>query len=116
MRQVPVGSLRVAMPARQDGRRPRLPNDRNLVRESLCAAEDWHELRRTAARNLTAVPALTCAESEKAARKGLGDQTKSESVDSNIDCLRSSSLVSRHYPIPRVGPDRIWSWLRCVGK
>jgi len=60
----------VAMLARQDGRRPRLSNDRYRVREACRAAEDRYGLRRTAAGDRTAAPPPSRAEAEKAARNG----------------------------------------------
>jgi hypothetical protein len=60
----------VAMLARQDGRRPRLSNDRYRVREACRAAEERYGLRRTAPGDRTAAPPPSRAESEKAARNG----------------------------------------------
>jgi len=61
----------VAMLARQDGRRPRLGNDRYRVREACLAAEQRYGLRRTAPGDRTAGCRTSRAESEKAARRGL---------------------------------------------
>jgi hypothetical protein len=63
----------VAMLARQDGRRPRVPNDRYRVREACLAAEQRYGLRRTAPGDRTAAGRPTRAESEKGARRGLGE-------------------------------------------
>jgi hypothetical protein len=60
----------VAMLARQDGRRPRLSNDRYRVREACRAAEERYGLRRTAPGDRTAAPPPSRAESEKATRNG----------------------------------------------
>jgi hypothetical protein len=60
----------VAMLARQDGRRPRLSNDRYRVREACRAAEERYGLRRTAPGDRTATPPPSRAESEKATRNG----------------------------------------------
>ena len=60
----------VAMLARQDGRRPRLSNDRYRVRDACRAAEERYGLRRTAAGDRTALPRPSRAEAEKAARTG----------------------------------------------
>jgi hypothetical protein len=60
----------VAMLARQDGGRPRLSNDRYRVREACRAAEQRYGLRRTAPGDRTAARRPTCAESEKAKRRG----------------------------------------------
>jgi len=61
----------VAMLARQDGRRPRLPNDRYRVRDACLAAEQRYGLRSTAPGDRTAARRPARAESEKAARRGL---------------------------------------------
>ena len=61
----------VAMLARQDGRRPRVSNDRYRVREACLTAEQRYGLRRTAPGDRTAACRPTRAESEKAARQGL---------------------------------------------
>jgi hypothetical protein len=61
----------VAMLARQDGRRPRLSNDRYRVREACLAAEQRYGLQRTAPGDRTAACRPARAESEKAARRGL---------------------------------------------
>ena len=61
----------VAMLARQDGRRPRVDNDRYRVREACLAAEQRYGLRRTAPGDRTAACRPSRAESEKAARRGL---------------------------------------------
>jgi hypothetical protein len=63
----------VAMLARQDGRRPRLHNDRYRVREACLAAEQRYGLRRTAPGDRTAACGPTRAESEKASRRGLAE-------------------------------------------
>jgi hypothetical protein len=63
----------VAMLARQDGRRPRVHNDRYRVREACLAAEQRYELRRTAPGDRTAACRPTRAESEKAARRGAAE-------------------------------------------
>jgi hypothetical protein len=60
----------VAMLARQDGRRPRLSNDRYRVREACRAAEERYGLRRTAPGDRTAARPPSRAESEKATRNG----------------------------------------------
>jgi len=61
----------VAMLARQDGRRPRVSNDRYRVRAACLAAEQRYRLRRTAPGDRTAACRPTRAESEKAERRGL---------------------------------------------
>src|SRR5262249_58542644 len=61
----------VAMLARQDGRRPRVQNDRYRVREACLAAEERHGLRRTAPGDRTATCRPSRGESEKAGRRGL---------------------------------------------
>jgi len=61
----------VAMLARQDGRRPRVHNDRYRVREACLAAEQRYGLRRTAPGDRTAACRPTRAESEKGARRSL---------------------------------------------
>ncbi|MGD0378169.1 MAG: hypothetical protein ABSB01_26810 [Streptosporangiaceae bacterium] len=61
----------VAMLARQDGRRPRLGNDRYRVREACLAAEQRYGLQRTAPGDRTAAFRPARAESEKAGRRGL---------------------------------------------
>ena len=63
----------VAMLARQDGRRPRVANDRYRVREACLAAEERYGLRRTAPGDRTASCRPSRAESEKASRRGLGE-------------------------------------------
>ena len=59
----------VAMLARQDGRRPRVHDDRYRVREACLAAEQRYGLRRTAPGDRTAACRPTRAESEKGARR-----------------------------------------------
>ena len=61
----------VAMLARQDGRRPRLSNERYRVRDACLAAEQRYGLRSTAPGDRTAARCPSRAESEKAARRGL---------------------------------------------
>jgi hypothetical protein len=63
----------VAMLARQDGRRPRVRNDRYRVREACLAAEERYGLRRTASGDRTAACRASRAESEKATRRGLSE-------------------------------------------
>jgi hypothetical protein len=63
----------VAMLARQDGRRPRVHNDRYRVREACLAAEQQYGLRRTAVGDRTAACRPTRAESEKASRRGFDE-------------------------------------------
>ena len=63
----------VAMLARQDGRRPRVSNDRYRVREACLAAEQRYGLRRTAPADRTAARRPSRAESEKCARRGLAE-------------------------------------------
>jgi hypothetical protein len=63
----------VAMLARQDGRRPRVRNDRYRVREACLAAEERYGLRRTAPADRTAARRASRAESEKASRRGLSE-------------------------------------------
>jgi hypothetical protein len=58
------------MLARQDGRRPRLSNDRYRVREACRAAQERYGLRRTAPGDRTAAPPPSRAESEKSTRNG----------------------------------------------
>ena len=60
----------VAMLARQDGRRPRLSNDRYRVREACLTAEERYGLRRTAPGDRTAARRPGRAETEKAGRSG----------------------------------------------
>src|SRR5690242_1631171 len=60
----------VAMLARQDGRRPRVSNDRYRVREACLAAEERYGLRRTAPGDRTAGCRPGRAETEKARRAG----------------------------------------------
>ncbi|ROO90509.1 hypothetical protein EDD29_8238 [Actinocorallia herbida] len=60
----------VAALAREDGRTPRLWNDRLKVREACSAAEESHGLRRTAPADRTANRRATRAEDEKSARQG----------------------------------------------
>jgi hypothetical protein len=60
----------VAMLARQDGGRPRLPNERYRVREACRAAEERHGLRRIAPGDRTAARRPSRAEAEKARRGG----------------------------------------------
>jgi len=62
----------VAMLARQDGRRPRVGNDRYRIREACLAAEQRYG-RRTAPGDRTAGRGPTRAESEKGARRGLAE-------------------------------------------
>ena len=59
------------MLARQDGRRPRLCNERYRVRAACLAAEQRYGLRSTAPGDRTAARRPSRAESEKAARRGL---------------------------------------------
>jgi len=61
----------VAMLARQDGRRPRLSNERYRVRDACLAAEQRYGLRSTAPGDRTAARRPSRAESEKAGRRGL---------------------------------------------
>src|ERR1022692_3315463 len=61
----------VAMLARQDGRRPRLSNERYRVREACLAAEQRYGLRSSAPGDRTAARRPSRAESEKATRRGL---------------------------------------------
>jgi len=61
----------VAMLARQDGRRPRLSNERYRVRDACLAAEQRYGLRPTAPGDRTAARCPSRAESEKATRRGL---------------------------------------------
>jgi len=61
----------VAMLARQDGRRPRMGNDRYRVRDACLAAEQRYGLQRTAPGDRTAACRPSRAESEKAGRRGL---------------------------------------------
>jgi hypothetical protein len=63
----------VAVLARQDGRRPRLDFERYRVREACRAAEQRYGLRSTAPGDRTAPRRPSRAESEKAARRGLGE-------------------------------------------
>jgi hypothetical protein len=63
----------VAMLARQDGRRPRVHNDRYRVREACLGAEQRYGLRRTAPGDRTAGCRPSRAETEKAARRGLAE-------------------------------------------
>ena len=63
----------VAMLARQDGRRPRVHNDRYRVREACLGAEQRYGLRRTAPGDRTAGSRPSRAETEKAARRGLAE-------------------------------------------
>jgi hypothetical protein len=63
----------VAMLARQDGRRPRVSNDRYRVRDACLAAEQRYGLRRTAPGDRTAARRPARAESEKASRRGLDE-------------------------------------------
>jgi hypothetical protein len=60
----------VAMLARQDGRRPRVRNDRYRVREACLAAEERYALRRTAPGDRTAVCGASRAESAATGRGG----------------------------------------------
>jgi hypothetical protein len=60
----------VAMLARQDGRRPRVSNDRYRVREACLAAESRYGLRRTAPGDRTAARRPGRGEAEKAGRAG----------------------------------------------
>jgi hypothetical protein len=61
----------VAMLGRQDGRRPRLSNERYRVRDACLAAEQRYGLRSTAPGDRTAARRPSRAESEKAGRRGL---------------------------------------------
>jgi hypothetical protein len=61
----------VAMLARQDGRRPRVGNDRYRVRDACLAAEQRYGLQPTALGDRTAARRPSRAESEKAGRRGL---------------------------------------------
>jgi hypothetical protein len=61
----------VAILARQDGRRPRVGNDRYRVRDACLAAEQRYGLQRTAPGDRTAARRPARAESEKAGRRGL---------------------------------------------
>jgi hypothetical protein len=63
----------VAMLARQDGRRPRVSNDRYRVREACLAAEERYGLRRTAPGDRTAARRPGRPETEKAGRAGQGE-------------------------------------------
>jgi hypothetical protein len=63
----------VAMLARQDGRRPRLSNDRYRVRDACLAAEQRYGLRFTAPADRTAARRPARAETEKAARRGMDE-------------------------------------------
>ena len=69
----------VAMLARQDGRRPRVRNDRYRVREACLAAEQRYGLRRTVPGDRTAACRPTRAESEKAARHASRTRYRSKS-------------------------------------
>jgi hypothetical protein len=59
----------VAMLARQDGGKPRLPNERYRVREACRAAEERYGLRRTGPGDRTAARRPTRAENEKTRRR-----------------------------------------------
>src|SRR6266851_1305319 len=63
----------VAMLARQDGRRLRLDFERLRVRKACLAAEERYGLERTAPGDRTAAHRPSRAETEKAARRGLGE-------------------------------------------
>jgi len=97
-----------AMLARQDGRRPRVSNDRYRVREACLAAEERYGLRRTAPGDRTAACRATRAESEKASRRGLEEAPRvtlrrlvntaaaaAASEQEFFGCLRRSGVLIR---------------------
>jgi hypothetical protein len=98
----------VAMLARQDGRRPRVRNDRYRVREACLAAEERFGLRRTAPGDRTAACRPSRAESEKATRRGLDEAPRvtlrrlvgtaaaaAASEQEFFACLRRSAVLVR---------------------
>ena len=98
----------VAMLARQDGRRPRVRNDRYRVREACLAAEERYGLRRTAPGDRTAACRASRAESEKATRRGLDEAPRvtlrrlvgtaaaaAASEQEFFACLRRSGVLVR---------------------
>jgi hypothetical protein len=98
----------VAMLARQDGRRPRVRNDRYRVREACLAAEERYGLRRTAPGDRTAASRASRAESEKASRRGLSEAPRvtlrrlvsraaaaAASEQEFFACLRRSGVLVR---------------------
>jgi MobA/VirD2-like, nuclease domain len=98
----------VAMLARQDGRRPRVSNDRYRVREACLAAEERYGLRRTAPGDRTAASRASRAESEKASRRGLSEAPRvtlrrfasraaaaAASEQEFFACLRRSGVLIR---------------------
>ena len=98
----------IAMLARQDGRRPRVSNDRYRVREACLAAEERYGLRRTAPGDRTAACRATRAESEKASRRGLEEAPRvtlrrlvntaaaaAASEQEFFGCLRRSGVLIR---------------------
>ena len=98
----------VAMLARQDGRRPRVSNDRYRVREACLAAEERYALRRTAPGDRTAAARASRAESEKASRRGLPEAPRvtlrrfvsraaaaAASEQEFFACLRRSGVLVR---------------------
>jgi hypothetical protein len=98
----------VAMLARQDGRRPRVRNDRYRVREACLAAEERYGLRRTAPGDRTAACRASRAEFEKATRRGLDEAPRitlrrlvstaaaaAASEQEFFGCLRRSGVLVR---------------------
>ena len=96
------------MLARQDGRRPRVRNDRNRVREACLASEERYGLRRTAPGDRTAACRASRAESETATRRGLAEAPRvilrrlvrtavaaAASEQEFFTCLRRSGVLVR---------------------
>jgi hypothetical protein len=94
----------VAMLARQDGRRPRVRNDRYRVREACLAAEQRYGLRRTAPGDRTAATRPSRAETEKAARRGLEEAPR-------ITLRRQVSTAAA----AAAGEQEFFDWLRQSG-
>ena len=107
----------VAMLARQDGGTPGLSFERYRVRASCLAAERRYGLRSTAPADHTAPRRPSRAESEKAARRGLGEAPRialrrhvttaaaaSSSEAEFFDCLdRAGVLVRKRFSTTRPG-------------
>jgi hypothetical protein len=86
----------VAMLARQDGRRPRLSNDRYRVREACLAAEERYGLRRTAPGDRTAAPPPSRAESEKATRNGR-DEAPRVTLRRRVSCAAAAAGTEEEF-------------------
>jgi hypothetical protein len=107
----------VAMLARQDGRRWRLPYEKRNIRQACLAAEKRYGLQSTAPGDGTAPRCPSRAENEKAARRGLGEPARvtlrravittaagaagAEEFFARLD--QAGILVRRRYSVARPG-------------